>query len=173
MQTPSTYAPTPTPSCQIAVAGAQAVESAGGPAIAVRLGRRDALDPPRPTPRDLSRTYGPPTSALSRATVSRALPEAGLDADGLTNFYARVGLGAPEDIVALSGAHTLGRHVSLLGLEKEQSEVRKSEPVRTTTATTWPTAGPPPPPPRRQPPPPAHHFDALPPLRCPLTTRHH
>lgn len=103
----------------IAVAGAQAVETGGGPAIRFPLGRVDATSP---TPRDLSKPRGPPKKDKSRATVSRALPEPGLDADGLSIFYARVGLGSPRQIVALSGAHTFGRHVTLLGLENKRSE---------------------------------------------------
>uniref|UniRef100_A0A6U3E418 Plant heme peroxidase family profile domain-containing protein n=1 Tax=Entomoneis paludosa TaxID=265537 RepID=A0A6U3E418_9STRA len=46
------------------------------------------------------------------------MPQAGLDSDGLRLYFGtRLGLSEPE-WVALCGIHGLGRHVSLLGMDK-------------------------------------------------------
>ena len=51
--------------------------------------------------------------------MKATLPSAGLDADGLGAFFGPRRLGFDDSaIVALSGAHTLGRHASLLGVSK-------------------------------------------------------
>ncbi|KAI4377633.1 hypothetical protein MLD38_015230 [Melastoma candidum] len=69
----------------IAVAGSEAVSICGGPTIQVRLGRLDS-ESPDPEGR---------------------LPDETLDAFGLKNSFQRKGL-STQELVALSGAHTLG-----------------------------------------------------------------
>lgn len=93
----------------IAVAGAAAVEAAGGPSIPVRLGRADATSP---DPVRTSRSFGEPRDA-----VTTTLPSPGLSTVGVRRFFHRLGM-RDDEIVALMGAHTLGRHVSLLNMTK-------------------------------------------------------
>ncbi|KAL2346711.1 hypothetical protein Fmac_000711 [Flemingia macrophylla] len=69
----------------IAVAGAEAVEVCGGPPIQVSLGRLDALVP----------------------DPERRLPEESLGASDLKKCFQRKGF-STQELVALSGAHTLG-----------------------------------------------------------------
>jgi L-ascorbate peroxidase len=69
----------------VALGGAAAVQKCGGPAIPIGLGRTDATEP-APTHR---------------------LPSGYEGAGMLKAMFARMGLGA-RDLVALSGAHTLG-----------------------------------------------------------------
>nr|AII99883.1 peroxidase [Cicer arietinum] len=69
----------------ISVAGAEAVEVCGGPAIQVRLGRQDSLGP----------------------DSEGKLPEETLDASGLKKCFQKKGF-STQELVALSGAHTLG-----------------------------------------------------------------
>ncbi|XP_062165383.1 putative L-ascorbate peroxidase 6 isoform X2 [Alnus glutinosa] len=69
----------------IAVAGAEAVSLCGGPTIPVPLGRLDSVE------RD----------------PEGKLPQESLDAPGLKQCFQRKGL-TTQDLVALSGAHTLG-----------------------------------------------------------------
>lgn len=69
----------------IAVGGAAAVEKSGGPVIPVGLGRTDASEP---SPED-------------------RLPTGTENATQLRNWFAAIGL-SHQDLVALSGAHTLG-----------------------------------------------------------------
>jgi len=71
------------------LAGAHAIEIAGGPPIDHRLGRTDASD-------------GSSCPAIGR------LPDASKGAEHLREVFYRMGFN-DEDIVALSGAHTLGR----------------------------------------------------------------
>jgi hypothetical protein len=96
----------------IAVSGAAAAEAVGGPHIPVKMGRMDAneADPQylRVTLRKLT----------VRSLVETTLPSPGLlDCDGLRLYFGRLGLSEPE-FIALSGSHGLGRHVSLLGMNK-------------------------------------------------------
>ena len=80
------------------LAGARAVSLTGGPEIDCRLGRKDAADG----------SACPPTGRL---------PEADQGADHLRHVFYRMGFGDRE-IVALSGAHTLGRcHPERSGFE--------------------------------------------------------
>ena len=120
----------------VVVAGAVAVTWAGGPQITVDLGRSDAATPDPELLRPFSGLGGSPKEPLpspgNRSAVATALPSAGLDSDGLRNFFRgtasdtvdlptdhrRFGL-SDREIVALCGAHTLGRHASLLGVSKE------------------------------------------------------
>ncbi|CAK7353700.1 unnamed protein product [Dovyalis caffra] len=75
----------------IAVAGAEAVSVCGGPTIPVQLGRLDSLG-----------------FYLHRESDSEGkLPRETLDASGLKQSFKRKGLSTRE-LVALSGAHTLG-----------------------------------------------------------------
>ncbi|XP_058781010.1 putative L-ascorbate peroxidase 6 isoform X1 [Vicia villosa] len=69
----------------IAVAGAEAVEVCGGPTIQVSLGRQDSLGP----------------------DPEGKLPEETLDASGLKRCFQKKGF-STQELVALSGAHTLG-----------------------------------------------------------------
>jgi len=71
------------------LAGAHAIEIAGGPPIEHKLGRTDAQD-------------GSACPAVGR------LPDASQGAEHLREVFYRMGFN-DEDIVALSGAHTLGR----------------------------------------------------------------
>jgi hypothetical protein len=95
-----------------ALAGAVAIESAGGPLIPIQLGRIDAAvaDP---------RTLAHPVMATSaRSNVTTTMPSAAFDSDGLRLYFQRLGL-TEREWVALSGTHGLGRHVSLLGMPKQ------------------------------------------------------
>ncbi|XP_028797233.1 putative L-ascorbate peroxidase 6 [Neltuma alba] len=69
----------------IAVAGAEAVSVCGGPKIPVSVGRLDSLEP----------------------DPEGKLPEEYLDASGLKKCFLRKGF-STQELVALSGAHTLG-----------------------------------------------------------------
>ncbi|WCJ30296.1 ascorbate peroxidase 6 [Euphorbia peplus] len=69
----------------IAVAGAEAVSICGGPIIPVELGRLDSVAP----------------------DPEGKLPEETLNASGLKQCFQRKGL-STQELVALSGAHTLG-----------------------------------------------------------------
>lgn len=95
----------------IALAGATAVESAGGPHIPIRIGRQD-VDQADP---DFLRIRTKRSTA--RSYVEKTLPSAALDSDGLRLYYNRLGL-TEKEFVALSGCHAMGRHVSLLGMPK-------------------------------------------------------
>lgn len=69
----------------IAVAGAEAVSLCGGPKILVQLGRMDSMAP----------------------DPERRLPEESLDAPALKQCFQTKGF-STQELVALSGAHTLG-----------------------------------------------------------------
>ncbi|GLT85326.1 hypothetical protein SLE2022_035170 [Rubroshorea leprosula] len=69
----------------IALGGAEAVSVCGGPTIPVPLGRLDSLEP----------------------DPEGKLPEESLDASGLKQCFQRKGF-STQELVALSGAHTLG-----------------------------------------------------------------
>ncbi|KAH9608799.1 hypothetical protein KSS87_005505 [Heliosperma pusillum] len=69
----------------IAVAGAEAVSICGGPVIPIRVGRLDSLTP----------------------DPEGKLPEESLDAPGLKECFKRKGF-STQELVALSGAHTIG-----------------------------------------------------------------
>ena len=97
----------------VAVAGAAAIEASGGPRIAIGLGRRDASEA---APAMLNR----PIERLgdeSRDKVKRTMPDPGLSTVGLRRYFRRVGL-SDQELVALMGAHTLGRHNTLLNMTK-------------------------------------------------------
>ena len=105
----------------IACGGALAVSSAGGPSISLRelgLGRHDSTSA---DPRQLRSPVGtrgcPPSPKECRGRVDSTLPSTGLDTDGLRRFFSRLGFSV-EEAVALCGAHTLGRHASLIGVSK-------------------------------------------------------
>lgn len=95
----------------VALAGATAVEASGGPHIPLRLGRKDVNQA------DPEFLRYPIQKATRRSFVEKTLPSAGLDSDGLRIYFSRLGFTEME-FVALSGAHGLGRHVSLLGMPK-------------------------------------------------------
>lgn len=102
----------------IALAGSEAVSHAGGPNIPIRLGRSDAkeADPERVADKRMMIRRG---SFSQNEVLDKTLPSAGLNSDGLRQYFgaARLGLSEPE-FVALSGSHGMGRHVSLLGMTK-------------------------------------------------------
>lgn len=95
----------------IALAGAAAVECAGGPHIDIKLGRIDATEADAKKRRRVLRMD------TDRSVVETTLPSAALDSDGLRLFFGSLGL-SEEEFVALSGAHDLGRHVTLLDMPK-------------------------------------------------------
>lgn len=95
----------------LALVASQSIEYAGGPRIPVRLGRPDS------TTADPYLLETPLAKETKRSIVTKTMPDAGLDSDGLRLYFARLGLDDAE-FVALSGIHGLGRHVSLLGMEK-------------------------------------------------------
>lgn len=105
----------------LALSGAAAVEAAKGPSIQVQLGRRDSeaadnrfLDEPI---MGFTTMDGGGIDQETRSTIASSLPSAGLDSLGLRNYFGRLGL-TESEFVALSGAHDLGRHVTLLGMPK-------------------------------------------------------
>lgn len=95
----------------IALMGAQAIEDAGGPHIAIRMGRPDTS---KADPMVLIR---PLKRESERSLVTRTMPFAGFDSDGLRLYFRRFRL-SDQELVALSGIHGLGRHVSLLNMNK-------------------------------------------------------
>lgn len=98
----------------IALAGAQAFETVGGPSIRIRMGRPDA------TTADAEFLQRPLQASTPRSLVTTTLPSAGLDSDGLRLYFGRVHhLTEPEWIALTGGSHGLGRHVSLLGMPKD------------------------------------------------------
>ncbi|CAN0061877.1 unnamed protein product [Ectocarpus fasciculatus] len=80
----------------IQLASATAVEEAGGPVIDMRYGRKDAA-----TPKDCVDEGNLPAGEAP-------FPDADTPQAHLRNVFYRMGFG-DEGIVALSGAHTLGR----------------------------------------------------------------
>lgn len=96
----------------IALAGATAVHTAGGPRIPIKMGRIDTTIPdPEFRRHALQKT-------TIRSKVETTLPSPGLDSDGLRLYFGSIGF-TEQEFVALSGSHGLGRHVSLLGMSKE------------------------------------------------------
>jgi len=96
----------------LALSGAAAVEAAQGPNIRIRLGRKDAHHADN---RFLDNSIQGETD---RSSITSSLPSAALDSLGLRNYFTRLGLSESE-MVALSGAHDLGRHVTLTGMPRE------------------------------------------------------
>jgi L-ascorbate peroxidase len=94
----------------IALAGAEAIESVGGPQIPIRMGRVDA------SVEDAEFLHHSLQGSTTRSIVT-TLPSAGLDSDGLRLFFRRK-FTDPEWIALVGGSHGLGRHVSLLGMSK-------------------------------------------------------
>ncbi|KAL7524183.1 hypothetical protein ACHAXR_000467, partial [Thalassiosira sp. AJA248-18] len=95
----------------VALAGASAVEFAGGPRIPIKLGRKDATEADARKRRKVLR------SSTDRSMVETTLPSAGLDSDGLRLYFGALGL-SEKEFVALCGGHDLGRHVTLLDMPK-------------------------------------------------------
>jgi hypothetical protein len=95
----------------IALVATQALEYTGGPRIPIRLGRRDVEHA------DPYWLETPIQGDTARSVVTRRMPDAGLDSDGLRLYFGRLGLSEAE-FVALSGLHGIGRHVSLLGMNQ-------------------------------------------------------
>lgn len=96
----------------IALTGAQAIETVGGPSIPIRLGRQDV------TMADPEFLRRPLSASTPRSIVTKTLPSAGLDSDGLRLFFRNLQLSEPEWVALTGGSHGLGRHVSLLGMSK-------------------------------------------------------
>ncbi|KAL3789883.1 hypothetical protein ACHAWO_011689 [Cyclotella atomus] len=95
----------------IALASVEALEFAGGPKIKIRLGRRDATQADDKKRRNVLR------KETERSVVDTTLPSAALDSDGLRLYFGSLGL-SEQEMVALCGAHDLGRHVTLLNMSK-------------------------------------------------------
>mmetsp|Transcript_2034 Transcript_2034/g.3903 ORF Transcript_2034/g.3903 Transcript_2034/m.3903 type:complete len:336 (+) Transcript_2034:700-1707(+) len=95
----------------IALAGAESVEFAGGPRIPIKLGRIDSSEA------DAKKRRNVLQDSTDRSLVDTTLPSAGLDSDGLRLYFGALGL-SEKEFVALSGAHDLGRHVTLLDMPK-------------------------------------------------------
>jgi len=95
----------------IALAGAESVEFAGGPRISIKLGRLDSSEA------DAKKRRNVLQGSTDRSLVDTTLPSAGLDSDGLRLYFGALGL-SEKEFVALSGAHDLGRHVTLLDMPK-------------------------------------------------------
>ncbi|CAB9496040.1 L-ascorbate peroxidase [Seminavis robusta] len=96
----------------IAVAGATAIEHAGGPRIALRLGRRDVNSADPHTLRE------PMEMETERSKITSTMPSPAMDSDGLRLYFGKRLHLREEEFVALSGVHGLGRHVTLLGMPK-------------------------------------------------------
>jgi hypothetical protein len=96
----------------LALAGAAAVEAAQGPKIPIKLGRTDKNVADE---RFLDQII---ESESDRSSIKYSLPSAALDSLGLRNYFNRLDL-TEEEMVALMGAHDLGRHVTLTGMPKE------------------------------------------------------
>uniref|UniRef100_A0A6S8S1W6 Plant heme peroxidase family profile domain-containing protein n=1 Tax=Chaetoceros debilis TaxID=122233 RepID=A0A6S8S1W6_9STRA len=96
----------------LALSGAAAVEATNGPIIKVKLGRKDVDHADN---RFLDEEI---ISESDRSNIKTSLPSPGLDSLGLRNYFKRLGLSEAE-FVALSGAHDLGRHVTLLNMPKQ------------------------------------------------------
>lgn len=95
----------------LALSGAAAVEAAHGPHITIRLGRSDV------TQEDV-RMLTKPIVKGDRSDVTTSLPSAALDSLGLRTFFSRLNLSEAE-LVALMGAHDLGRHVTLTDMPRD------------------------------------------------------
>lgn len=96
------------------MAGAAAIELSGGPMLAMRYGR---LDAPAPSP-----------DGRLPAAAAPFYDNAATPADHLRNVFHRMGL-SDQDIVALSGAHTLGRaYKSRSGFGKDETKYTKDGP---------------------------------------------
>lgn len=99
----------------LALSGAAAVEAANGPKITIKLGRTDVNST---SPNQKQYLDKPILSESKRSDITTSLPSAGLDSLGLRNFFVkRIGLSEAE-MVALMGAHDLGRHVTLTDMPK-------------------------------------------------------
>eukprot|EP00434_Breviolum_minutum_P007319 symbB.v1.2.006460.t1/scaffold325.1/size228936/5 len=78
----------------IAVSGAAVVEALGGPKIDVATGRKDALE----------------------EDAENRLPDGSLTSGAIRDYFRQLGF-SDEELVALVGAHTIGRWTSLLGVQ--------------------------------------------------------
>lgn len=96
----------------LALSGAEAVEAAHGPHIPIKLGRNDTYTP------DNKLLDSQIIGETQRSSITTSLPSAALDSLGLRIYFKRLGITEIE-MVALMGAHDLGRHVTLTGMSKE------------------------------------------------------
>jgi L-ascorbate peroxidase len=95
----------------VVLVGALTFEDAGGPHLAIRLVRLDAIQS------DPTLLRRPLKGQSERSVVISTMPSAGLDSDGLRLNFSCLGL-TEKEFVALSGIHGLGRDVSLLNMSK-------------------------------------------------------
>ena len=99
------------------LAGATAVEVAGGPTIPMKFGRKDAPGPESLTPEGNRPAGGAPWPKGADGAAAH-----------LRDVFGRMGL-SDQEIVALSGAHTLGRaKPSRSGFGKESTKYTKNGP---------------------------------------------
>lgn len=89
----------------------EAVKFAGGPSIRIKLGRSDT------TKADIRKRRNILRGETDRSIVDTTLPSAALDSDGLRLYFSALGL-SEQELVAICGAHDLGRHVTLLDMPK-------------------------------------------------------
>ena len=132
----------------IALAGSEAVHGLGGPYIPIRLGRRDAPDADSAfyENNDNNDSHSNSNnnnnnnhinvkkdgSSVAFVVVEKqdknpfsqdnllhkSMPSPGLNSEGLRRYFHRLGL-SQEEWVALCGCHSVGRHVTLLGMSKD------------------------------------------------------
>lgn len=108
------------------MASACAIEAAGGPAVVLKYGRKDAPSP-----------EGCPDEGNLPAGASPWPKGAGSAAQHLRDIFYRMGL-EDKDIVALSGAHTLGRaHKSRSGLCHKESTKYTENAKGTKGGASW------------------------------------
>ena len=101
----------------IQIASAAGIEHAGGPSIPLRVGRKDAAGPEDCTP-----------DGRLPAAAAPFPDKAANPAGHLRNVFFRMGLD-DKDIVALSGAHTLGRaRLDRSGFGKESTKYTENGP---------------------------------------------
>ena len=93
----------------IALVAVESLKFAGGPNIHIKLGRKDTTNPDNRKRKNILR------GETDRSIVDTTLPSAALDSDGLRLYFGALGL-SEKELVAISGAHDLGRHVTLLDM---------------------------------------------------------
>ena len=96
----------------LALCGAAAVETAKGPKIPIKLGRSDMLTA------DNRLLDSKINGETERSSLVTSLPAPNLDSLGIRVYFQRLNF-TDMEMVALMGAHDLGRHVTLLDMPKD------------------------------------------------------